>query len=224
MSKFKTFLTFVIGAAIGSATTYFLLHKKYESDVALEVQEVREEYKKLHLDGEPKNEEPSDNTPRIYEKTSLDQDKHNKAQASISKPIPTDYTSYYAPEDIEIEEPTEIDEKIIKKDNFKPPYVINPNDFGTIPSYTEMYLVLNPNGSITDTESGEEVEDSEDLLGFDWEGSIGQYEVNTVRVRNERLSIDIEIEQILPQVEKPSLIITASDVEDNPTRKPHEVT
>lgn len=229
MSKFKTFLTFVVGAAIGSATTYFLLRKKYESDVETEVREVREAYKKVisnevSPDGDAKNEEPievisSKNTN--YERSSLDQDRHEKAQASINKPIPTDYTTYYKPEDIDIQEPPEM----VKVLEYKPPYVISPNDFGEIPSYTEMYLVLHPNGAITDSSTGEEVEDIEDLIGNNWEGRIGEYEVNTVRIRNERLSMDVEIEQLLPQdklVEQP-MVITASDAPKERSRKPHEV-
>lgn len=228
MSKFKTLFTFVIGAAIGSATTYFLLRKKYESDVETEIREVRAAYKKAQENdsdsdkdapAEDISETPSKTTN--YERSSLDLDKHEKAQKNINKPVPTDYTTYYKPEDIEIQDPPEMQKPI----EYKPPYTISPNDFGEIPSYTEMYLELHPNGVLTDSSTGEEVEDVEDLIGTNWEGGIGEYEVNTVRIRNERLSMDIEIEQLLPQaplVEKP-IIIKASSSTEEISRKPHEV-
>ena len=228
MSKFKTLFTFVIGAAIGSATTYFLLRKKYESDVETEIREVRAAYKKAQAnDSNSDKDAPSEEAPETpsrntnYERSSLDLDKHEKAQKNINKPVPTDYTTYYKPEDIEIQEAPEMQKPI----EYKPPYTISPNDFGEIQSYTEMYLELHPNGVLTDSSTGEEVEDVEDLIGTNWEGGIGEYEVNTVRIRNERLSMDIEIEQLLPQaplVEKP-MIFTESDAPKGKSRKPHEV-
>ena len=232
MSFFKTFIAFAIGAAGGSVLTYFLVKEKYMSIAEEEIRAVREVYHKAANDSEDKpatssSEETTSNSKNNYEHSSLDAERHAKAQQNINKPIPPDYTTYYkSDEDVEIKEPEEM-EKIIE---YKPPYVISPDEFGQIPSYTEMYLVLHPNGSITDSESGEEVEDIDDLIGNKWAGQIGEYELNIVRVRNDRLSMDIEIEQILPNVvpqENPMIFTSASiskgEIKGKPTRKPHEV-
>ena len=218
MSIFKTFLAFAIGAAAGSATTYFLLKKKYESDVENEVREVREYYRKSENEPIPETEVPVSTT---YEKSSLDSERHARAQRNIEKPPPEDYTRYYEPQDVVVHEPEESPVQTIE---YRDPYPISPNEFAEDPSYSEIHLCLHPNGVMTDEETGEEVDDLIGLIGTECEHYIGEYEVNTVRVRNERLSTDIEIVQELPKVmaqEKPTVIVAGKSTTKT-TRKPHE--
>ena len=223
MSKFKLFLIFVIGAATGSATTYFLLKNKFQSEAEEEIQEIRDYYDHKAESGEPKNDEPVEvqSASSAYEKSSLDADRHAKAQQNMEKAPPRDYTQYYEPQDVVISEP---DESLTKAVSYRDPYIISPNDFGEEPSYTEEHWILHPNGSVTDEETGEEIEDLLGWIGTGWERSIGEYEVNTVRIRNERLSSDIEIVQEMPKVvlaAKPTVIVAANNTKSS--RKPHEV-
>ena len=225
MNNFKLFLTFVLGAAAGSAGTYFLLKKKFQTEAEAEIQEVRDYYHNTEQNAKVDTDDPAEvqTHSSTYEKSSLDADRHAKAQKNMEKAPPEDYTKYYEPQDVVVSEPDEPHESPIKLINYKDPYPISPNEFGEEPSYTEMHLVLHPNGAITDEETGEEIEDLLGLIGTAWEGSIGEYELNTVRVRNERLSIDIEIVQELPKaVEKPTVIVAANTARTS-SRKPHEV-
>lgn len=224
MNNFKGFLTFLLGVAVGGISTFFLLKKKYESDVENEVNEVREAYKKnSRIDSESVEDETKEDegVSPTHERSSLDAEKHEKARINLEKNPPEDYTRFYKPSDIVVEEPKPSKES--SQISYRDPYVISPNEFGEDESYQQMHVVLNPNGIITDEDTGEEIDDYSGMLGTEWEGSIGEYEVNTVRIRNERLSLDIELVQELPKpVESPTIIV-AGTTSQKSSRRPHQI-
>lgn len=222
MNGFKSLLIFLLGAAVGSASTYLLIKSKYESAVENEVQEIRDAYRKtLKSDDIPEETDEEQEHSTTHERSSLDQDRKKKVETDSEKIPPEDYTRFYKPSDIVVEEPKHVGSHPIQ---YRDPYVISPNDFGEDPSYEEMHLVLNPNGIITDEETGDEIEDYVGLLGTEWEGSMGEYEINTVRIRNERLGLDIEIIQTpaKPIPENPTIIVAGPSGKRD-SRRPHQV-
>ena len=225
MSKTKSVLLFISGTVVGGLSAYFLTKKKYESIVEIELRDLRETYRRRteelfgqdRYDG-PQSELVADQPFR--ERSSLDIQRE-KSAANINKPPIRDYTKYYPStdsDDIEIKEP--VNYAPVDKD----PYVISPDQFGAEPGYSESHYTLHPNGCITDDDDGEEIDDIPEILGSNWDKRIGEYEANTVQIRNERLMMDIEIVQILPPepiVENPIVFKTSP----NPatSRRPHEV-
>lgn len=71
------------------------------------------------------------------------------------------------------------------------PYVIPPDEFGE-KDFTEVSLTLYSDGIVTD-EDDRPLEDIENTIGKDSLNHFGEYEDDSVHVRNERLRCDFEI-------------------------------
>lgn len=96
----------------------------------------------------------------------------------------TDYSARaakYQPKD-EREE-----DKIVDK-----PYVISPDEFGEFEDYEKISLIFYSDGILID-DNYEPVDDVEDLVGAESLNHFGEYEDDSVFVRNDRLKCDYEI-------------------------------
>lgn len=81
------------------------------------------------------------------------------------------------------------EEEDMKKDG---PYVIPPEDFGEFEDYEKISLTYYSDGVLTD-ENDEIVDDVEDSVGEDSLNHFGEYEDDSVFVRNDRKKCDYEI-------------------------------
>lgn len=77
----------------------------------------------------------------------------------------------------------------MKKDG---PYVIPPEDFGEFEDYEKISLTYYSDGVLTD-ENDEIMDDVEDSVGEDSLNHFGEYEDDSVFVRNDRKKCDYEI-------------------------------
>ncbi len=77
-------------------------------------------------------------------------------------------------------------------DNMTQPYVIPPEEFGEIDEYDTRTLFYHTNDVLTDDEDMP-IEDVEGTIGRSSLNHFGEYEDDSVHVRNERLKIDYEI-------------------------------
>lgn len=74
----------------------------------------------------------------------------------------------------------------------KKPYVIPPEEYGEIYEYDTRNLTYYDNGVLTD-EDDNVIDDVENLIGEDALNHFGDYEEDSVHVRNDRLKVDYEI-------------------------------
>ena len=72
------------------------------------------------------------------------------------------------------------------------PYIIPPEDFGDYPDYETISLTYYNDKVLTD-EYNEIVDDIDDLIGEDSLNHFGEYEDDSVFVRNDALKVDYEI-------------------------------
>lgn len=72
------------------------------------------------------------------------------------------------------------------------PYIIKPEEFGEFSDYETISLTYYADGMLAD-EDDELIEDVEDIVGFDSLSHFGEYEEDSVFVRNDRLKCDYEI-------------------------------
>ena len=72
------------------------------------------------------------------------------------------------------------------------PYVISPDEFGDYPDYETISLTYYNDKVLTD-EYNEIVDDIDDLIGEDSLNHFGEYEDDSVFVRNDALKVDYEI-------------------------------
>ena len=207
-NKITSFMMFIFGAAVGSVVTWQYVKKKYEQIAQEEIDSVKETFSrnaKLELKSKDNETEENNNTRTIVEKA---KDKPSVVEyaAKLRKQGYTNYSNTDSlSEDSNVSE-EEADENMI---NDKP-YVISPDEFGEFYDYETISLIYYADQVLAD-EDDELVEDIEETVGFESLNAFGEYEDDSVFVRNDRLKCDYEI--LLDQRKYSDVI----------KRRPHEV-
>lgn len=174
MSKVTNFVIFAMGAAVGSVITWQYVKKKYEQIAQEEIDSVKAVFMKKDPDMEVTvSETPHQAEPRkVEEKPSISE------YAALLKN--EGYTNYSGTGK---EEQTAMSDK---------PYVISPEEFGEDEEYEKISLTYYADQVLAD-ENDELVEDVEGAVGFESLTHFGEYEDDSVFVRNDRLKCDYEI-------------------------------
>lgn len=185
-SKLLSFLSFIVGASAGSLITWKFVEKKYKQIAQEEIDSVKETYAKMRKDDlEAKKADleaakaklhPAE--PEMVETPEVKTEEVQKYEDVIAK---HNYTSYS----------NNINEKggDVMTDR---PYVISPDEFGDYPDYETISLTYYNDKVLTD-EYNEIVDDIDDLIGEDSLNHFGEYEDDSVFVRNDALKVDYEI-------------------------------
>ena len=187
MSKTLGFVAFALGAAIGSVATWYVVKTKYERIAQEEIDSVKEVFSNRETSfapiAETKNVDGND-----ISKKDVKNDKDD-IMAYSRKLNDEGYTDYSNVElsfpDIETKEKTEE----IHDDEI---YIIPPEEFGEVHGYDTVSLTLYSDDVLTD-EFDEKVEDIEGTVRSESLTHFGEYEDDSVFVRNDRLKCDFEI-------------------------------
>lgn len=163
MSRTTYILAFASGAATGAALSYLYAKRKYERIAQEEIKSVKATFSKCRQ------------TRTYSEKNAL-----CEAYASILQR--NGYTNYSA-----ISDRTEVG-----KDKTTQPYVISPEEFGEFDDYEKITLIYYADGIIAD-ENEEIVDDADEIIGFESLNHFGEYENDSVFVRNDQKKCDYEI-------------------------------
>ena len=175
-NKFAGFLMFVAGAAVGSIATWKIVKTKYERIANEEIKSIKEVYSKkeaaikedkaLQTTNETVNAKPS-----IYEmKEYLERIKEN---------------GYH-------KEEQEKEKEEGDSDMNDSPYVISPDEYGDRDDHTCVNLSYYADGVLAD-DWDTVIIDPDEQVGPDIASHFGEYEEDTVFVRNEKLKVDYEI-------------------------------
>lgn len=172
MNKIATgVVAFAFGAAAGVAVTWQLLHAKYELKIQEETIELREFYSNM------KSDEPEEET----DDCTVDEQEVKEYEDFVKT---TNYKSYS-------------DEKPKKGDStardVERPYVIYPEEFGEDESYQTISLSYYEDGVLAD--DIDEIMDDEidDIVGSDFADHFGEYEDDSVFIKNDRKKCYYEI-------------------------------
>ena len=167
----KNVLIFSLGAATGSLVAWRLLKTKYEQYAQNEIDSYKEyvRTKKEEKTVENVNDETTDNVVNepVEERTSI---------------VPKDILDRYRSDNYEKE-----DSKLVRE-----PYIISPEEYGTLDGYECVSLTYYADGVLTD-EWDNVIHDYDDVVGDDFASHFGQYEDDSVFVRNEGEKRDYEI-------------------------------
>lgn len=175
-SKISGVLGFITGAAIGGAVAWYYAREKYARITEEEIASVKAAYaKKREVPVE--QETPAEKTAlapgKVPDKPSITDYAKRITDAGY-----TDYSRTVKPETATTT-PGEV------------PYVISPDEFGEIEEYTKVSLTYFADGVLSD-EYGEVVDDVEEIVG-DALNHFGEYEDDSVFVRNDAKRCDYEI-------------------------------
>lgn len=193
--KIINLIIFTVGAAFGSAVTWKIVKDRYEKIVQEEIKSVKEVF--------------SDRFNSSNEETSSEE-----SDEDMSEEDPVSDYRKICWDDLEDLDPSELEEEeyqadlieyedianIYKEggaDNMptsepREPYVIEPIEFGELDGYKTFELTYYEDGILED-EDYDIVKNPEEILGPDALGSFGEYEDDSVFVRNERLRADFQI-------------------------------
>lgn len=185
-SKLLSFLAFVMGASVGSLATWKFVEKKYKQIAQEEIDSVKETYAKMRKDDlEAKQADLEEAKAKLHpdasEKVETPEVKPEEVKEYEDVIARHNYTSYS----------NNINEKggDVMTDR---PYIIPPEDFGDYPDYETISLTYYNDKVLTD-EYNEIVDDIDDLIGEDSLNHFGEYEDDSVFVRNDALKVDYEI-------------------------------
>lgn len=165
-------IAYILGVASGAGIAWFFTKKKYEQLIDEEIQSVKEVYSR---NAKAKEEyKPAAEEVEVYEDeaaayNTIDQNSEEVNSEDIVKnEIPT---------------PTIGVEK---------PYVISPDEFGEFEDYEQVSLTYYEDHILTDDRDNI-VEDVEETIGFESLTHFGEYEDDSVFVRNDAKMCDYEI-------------------------------
>lgn len=179
-STFKCTIAFTLGAVAGSLVAWKILKTKYEQLAQEEINSVKEVFSKREKESksEAVDEHEEIFTDNVVRETPEDVKKQNIDYRNIIKT--NNYTNH---QDINSEDKPKIKSK---------PYVISPSEFGELDDYENVSLTYYSDQILTD-EDDEIVEDVENTVGFKSLTHFGEYEDDSVFVRNDELKCDYEI-------------------------------
>lgn len=182
MSKLTNILIFTTGVSIGSVVTWKLLKTKYEQIAREEIDSVKEIYRN-------KTQKIDDNTTDNYKRgarQAFEQGVEDaKEYASIIKE--NGYSTKYSEMSKKKKEEKEIED--VEK-----PYVIPPEEFGIYDDYDTISLTYYSDGAVADDD--DEIMEKDDVdaaIGLDALNHFGEFDDDSVFVRNDKRKVDYEI-------------------------------
>lgn len=187
-------ILFTAGVVIGSLVTWKVIKTKYEDIAQKEIDSVKEEYTRLMVSMKKKL-----NDSVTYKDDNNEDDRSEKDTDNIDDSIMTNYNeivkSYRSSDDEEnTQNEKEGEEKEEDNDGvsyMEAPYVISPDDFGSVPGYNVEPLDYFADGILAD---GWGVElDIAETIGEDAINHFGDYDDDVVYVRNEQTKLEYEV-------------------------------
>ena len=178
----KAVIAFVVGAAIGSVVAFQFAKKKYEALKNDEIEELRAYYAKKQP---PKYEGPQDSAEAAQEDHATVMAEKPSIAEYAKKLSQEGYTGYDKFSAKEIEGTT------IRTPGERP-YVISPDEFGEMDEYSKISLMYYADGVLCD-DMDQLVDNIDEIVGADFAEHFGEYEDDSVFVRNDARKCDYEI-------------------------------
>lgn len=175
----KDILWFVVGAAIGSGVTAWFLKRQYTATTQEELNNIMERYKKMKEENPEVKIEQNDSEPDSDNKMVEDYlrySRHYESTNTLSKEVEEEFPDINIPLEVSLDRP----------------YVIKPEEFGELYDYETVSLTYYADHVLTDDQKYV-IEDVDDIIGVDSLKHFGEYEDDSVFVRNDQKKCDYEI-------------------------------
>lgn len=177
MSKTTNFMLFIFGAAVGSVATWTYAKKKYERIAQEEIDSVKEVFarrEKVTVKAVDKEES------QVEEPVDTDCDDYKeKIEESGYTTYPGGRSEFTPPDDED-------------KEYFVQAYVISPDEFGENDDYEKFSLTYYADQVLAD-DNDDIIEDIEATVSYEALTHFGEYEDDSVFVRNDIRRCDYEI-------------------------------
>lgn len=184
-NKLINIAMFAAGATIGSVVTWKLIKTKYEQITQEEIDSMREYYEDKY-----EGESEAENTANLDSESVVEGVKALAKQTVPDNPDLMEYAAKIAKEH-GYTYYSNAEEREDKEEMVNEPYVISPDEFGET-DYETITLTLYADGVLAD-DMDNVIEDPDFMVGDDIESHFGEYEDDTVFVRNDDQRTDYEI-------------------------------
>lgn len=198
----KAVLSFVLGAATGAVGMYFCMKQACEIYIDKEIEQFKADYEAAH---EPKPEKKSEDVKKMEENLEKDAEKALKKYASATEKSISSVDTGKKEADAKLERVNyakirtpdidKIDEIDVEKnvDCAIGPVVIDPSDYMEDDGLKRVVWNYLPKENKVYSEDGtEEIMDGIELLGEENLDSFGEFEVDTLYVKNAREGVKID--------------------------------
>ena len=198
----KVILSFILGAASGAVGMYFGMKQACETYIDKEIEQFKADYEAAH---EQKTEEKSENLKNIEENLEKDAEKALKKYASATEKSISSVDSGKNEADLKVEKINyakirtpdidKIDEIDVEKrvDAAVGPVTITPSEYMEDDGLKRVVWNYLPKEHAVYSENGdEEIVDGIAILGEENLDSFGEFEVDTLYVKNAREGIKID--------------------------------
>jgi len=177
-----TAVAFIFGAAIGASISWYYAKSRYERIAQEEIDSVKEVFSK-------KRSNSIDNNPDNLKAKVTEESKN----PSIEKPDMMEYVTQIKSEKyVDYSSKNALKQESNVNDSVKRPYVIPPDSFGEFDDYSTISFMYYADHILAD-EMDQPVENVEELIGFESLTHFGEYDDDSVYVRNDLRKTDYEI-------------------------------
>ena len=181
----KNLLCFVTGAAIGSVVTWKLIEKKYKDLADEEIESVIETFK---------NRKPRITKDEVKETVEKVINKYKKPKEIVEDIVTAERYSIENEEEIDEDDESNYTVNIDNDDTVITPYVIEPERFGEYNEYGTKTLTYYADNVLTDEiDNPITSEEMVTMIGPDALDHFGEYEDDSVYIRDEMNEMDYEI-------------------------------
>lgn len=168
-----TGFSFLLGMGVGAYVTYVYIKDMYAAIVQEEIDSVKEAY--------------AEKAKSIQKENITEDEKKEKADKAKNKPDISEYTAKLKESGY-----TNYSEMSQEDNDVEAPYAIVPEDYGENDEYETISLTYYSDGVLTD-EDDEVITNPSELVGRDFASHFGDYEDDSVFIRNDNRKIDFEI-------------------------------
>lgn len=181
----KNLLCFVAGAAIGSVVTWKLIEKKYKDLADEEIESVIETFK---------NRKPRITKDNVKETVEKVINKYKEPKEIVEDIVTAERYSIENEEEIDEDDESNYTVNIDNDDTVITPYVIEPERFGEYNEYGTKTLTYYADNVLTDEiDNPITSEEMVTMIGPDALDHFGEYEDDSVYIRDEMNEMDYEI-------------------------------
>ena len=196
-TKVACAIAFVAGAAVGVAASWRVLDTKYKKLADKEIASVKELFYSKPVEN---NEEPDESEEEEFEQSPEEDFTEEEKEEYVN--LTSNYTNYATKSVVEEEPNVEITDC--------EPYVISPVELGDC-DYDVIDLIYYEGDNTLTDEEDEIIDDVGDLIGWESLEHFGEYEDDSVCVRNDVRKVDYEV---LLDVRKYSEVMYLRELEE----------
>ena len=184
-------LYFAFGVAVGAGASWYFWKEYHRKRADEEIQSVKEAFASKKAE-EVKSEKKEVQMTVDLEADSVayEKDRQSKLQDYRAMVRESGYRSRTSPKDLLEDDPNEPP----PGDNVTKPYVIRPEEFDTLDNYDAVCYTYYADGVLVDEDEDPlEIPEIATAIGLDFASHFGDYDEDSVHIRNDLRHIDYEI-------------------------------